>query len=91
MSFKPPVGVSGWDLPHLKIGAMASRIIQDGHSGFEMCWQMGSCSSGCGRGQLEVLETGCGWPAGVLAVRCVWCGCGILEAGVQSVGLGSQW
>ncbi|MBZ3881643.1 F-box only protein 9 [Sciurus carolinensis] len=35
--------------------------IQDGRSGFEMCWQMVSCSSGCGRGQLEVLEAGCGW------------------------------
>ncbi|MBZ3888994.1 Coiled-coil domain-containing protein 73 [Sciurus carolinensis] len=61
MSFKPPSGVSGWVLPHLKIGATASRIIQDGRCGFEMCWQMGSCSSGCGRGQQEVLEMGCSW------------------------------
>ena len=36
MSFKPPAGVTGWDLPHLKIRAKASRIIQDGCSGFKM-------------------------------------------------------
>ena len=33
-----------------------------------------------GRGQLEVLETGCSWSGRGPEVRCVWCGCGIQEA-----------
>ena len=99
MSFKPPAGVSGWVLPHLKIGGKASRIIQDGRSGFEMCWQMGSCSSGVDMVSWRSWRRDAVGPAGVLGVQCVWFSCGILEAGcnqsvwgpgdrTQSVGLG---
>ena len=81
MSFKPPAGISGWDLPHPKIGAMVSRIIQDGRSGFQMCWQMGSCSSGVDVVSWRSWRQDAVGPAGVLEVRCVWCDCGFLEAG----------
>ena len=99
MSFKPPAGVSGWDLPHLKIGATASRIIQDGALTLKCVGKWGDAAQG-----VDVISwrswrwDGVG-QAGVLEVQCVWCGCGSLEAGcnqsvwvpsdrAQSVGLG---
>ena len=99
MSFKPPAGISGWDLPHLKIGTTASRIIQDGGSGFKMCLQMGSCSSGVDVVSWRSWRQDAVGQAGVLEVGCVCCVCRILEAGcnqsvwgpgdrAQSVGLG---
>ena len=99
VSFKFPAGVSGWDLPHLKLGSMASRIIQDGCSGFQMCWQMGSCSSGVDVVSWRSWRQNAVGPAVVLEVGCVLCGCGIQEAGcnqlvwvpgdrAQSIGLG---
>ena len=102
MSFKPPAGVSGWDLPHLKIRATVSRIIQDGLSDFEMCWQMGSCNSGCGRGQQEVLEADAvgqegSWRLGVFGVVVgSWRPVVVSRFGVPVIGcsqlvLGSWW
>ena len=81
MSFKPPAGISEWDLPHLKSRLMASKIMQDGGSGFEMCWQMGSCSSGLDVVRWRSWRQDAVGPAGSLEIRCVWCGCRILEAG----------
>ena len=88
MSFKSPAGVSGWNLPNLKIRTTASMIIQDVCSGFQMCWQMGNFSLGCGHGHLEVLELGCIWSG-----RCPGYGACLVwlrdpGVGVQSVGLG---
>ena len=79
LSFTLPAGISERNLPHLKIGAPASRIIQDGHSGFEMCWQMGAAAQGVDVVSRRSWRRGVVGQAGVLEVGCVLCGFGILE------------
>ena len=87
MSFKPPAGVSGWDLPHLKIGATGLPGLSKMAALASKCvGKWGAAAQGVDVVNWRSWRRGAVGQAGVLEVGCCRSVCGILEVGCnQSV------